>query len=207
MQSDNTAVPVHTVSRLVTNRDQDVCSYVGTGLSANRTFTGRITRISRHRCRSVVRRSRSRPCRNLALDDIDSVRLTQSWWQRATGTSTVQVLSRRNGSSVKLANIHHGPQLALILQLRATELFGDDSKGFDAGVFSKRARAWSPVASPPASRLGAGRHDRVRADVRRRRRGAARLVAAGRVLPRTIRSPLTVSGVPPRRSSHSWSAT
>jgi cytochrome c553 len=71
----------------------------------------------------------------LALDDIASVTLTQGWWQRTTGTSTVHVVSRRDGSVLELANIHHGPQLALILQLRATELFGDDSRALDAEFF------------------------------------------------------------------------
>jgi cytochrome c553 len=81
--------------------------------------------------RLVVRR-RDRTLQELALDDVVSVRLTQSRWQRAAGTSTVEVLSRRNGSSLKFANIYHGPQLALILQLRATDLGEDGSKDLDA---------------------------------------------------------------------------
>ncbi len=36
---------------------------------------------------------------------------------------------------LELANIHHGPQLALILQLRATELFGDETRALDADFF------------------------------------------------------------------------
>jgi cytochrome c553 len=71
----------------------------------------------------------------LALHDIDSVCLSQAWWQRIAGTSTVRVYSRRTGSALELANIHHGPQLALILQLRATELFGDGTKTIDADFF------------------------------------------------------------------------
>jgi cytochrome c553 len=71
----------------------------------------------------------------LALHDIESVSLTQVWWQRPLGTSTVRVRSRR-GAVLELANIHHGPQLALILQLRATELFGDDSRALDADFFT-----------------------------------------------------------------------
>jgi hypothetical protein len=71
----------------------------------------------------------------LALHDIESVALTQTWWQRTAGTSTVRVFSRRNGATLELANIRHGPQLALILQLRATELFGDDVRQLDAEFF------------------------------------------------------------------------
>jgi cytochrome c553 len=80
--------------------------------------------------RLVVRR-RDSTLQELALDDVDRVRLTQSWWQRVVGTSTVRVQSRRNGSSVQFANIYHGPQLSLILQLRAAELVGDDPKDLD----------------------------------------------------------------------------
>ena len=75
------------------------------------------------------------PSHELALDDIESVRLTQSWWQRASGTSTVQSFPDATARVLELANIHHGPQLALILQLRATELFGDDSRNLDAEFF------------------------------------------------------------------------
>ena len=84
--------------------------------------------------RLVVNR-RNRTIDELALHDIESVRLTQSRWQRLTGTSTVRVSSRRNRVPLELTNIRHGPQLALILQLRATELFGDESKALDAEFF------------------------------------------------------------------------
>ena len=67
----------------------------------------------------------------LPLDELDRVRLTQSWRQRLTGTSTVRVTSRRDGSVCELADIHHGPQLALILQLRVAGLLGDDAKDID----------------------------------------------------------------------------
>ena len=76
--------------------------------------------------RLVVRR-RDRTVSELALDEVEGVRLTQSWWQRAVGTTTVHVLSRRGRSPLELSNIRHGPQLALILQLRATELFGEEA--------------------------------------------------------------------------------
>jgi cytochrome c553 len=84
--------------------------------------------------RLVVNR-RHRTVDELALHDIESVALTQTWWQRATGTSTVRAFSRRNGAALDFTNIHHGPQLALILQLRATELFGDDARQLDAEFF------------------------------------------------------------------------
>ena len=83
--------------------------------------------------RLVIKR-KHRTVDELALHDIESVSLTQTWWQRAAGTSTVRVSSRR-GAVLELANIHHGPQLALILQLRATELFGDETKALDADFF------------------------------------------------------------------------
>jgi hypothetical protein len=81
--------------------------------------------------RLVVTR-RNRTVHELALHDVASVRLSQSWWQRATGTSTVQVFSRRPGAPFKLANIHHGPELALVLQLRASELFCGGADTLDA---------------------------------------------------------------------------
>ena len=85
----------------------------------------------------------------LALHDIESVALTQTWWQRAAGTSTVRVFSRRNGAALELANIHHGPQLALILQLRATELFGDDARKLDAEFFRSALGPGAPSLLRP----------------------------------------------------------
>lgn len=94
--------------------------------------------------RLVVNRH-NRTVDELALHDIESVRLTQTWWQRVAGTSTVRVSSRRSRLPLELANIRHGPQLALILQLRATELFGDDVRTIDADFFRS---ALGPGASP-----------------------------------------------------------
>ena len=85
----------------------------------------------------------------LALHDIESVALTQAWWQRAAGTSTVRVFSRRNGAALELANIHHGPQLALILQLRATELFADDARQLDAEFFRSALGPGAPSLLRP----------------------------------------------------------
>ncbi|HUP39522.1 MAG TPA: hypothetical protein VM115_05350 [Vicinamibacterales bacterium] len=94
--------------------------------------------------RLVVRRN-DRTIAELALDDIESVGLTQTWLQRASGTSTVHAFSKRDGSVLRLTDIHHGPQLALVLQLRVTELFGDDTKSLDAEFFR---RALAPGAPP-----------------------------------------------------------
>jgi hypothetical protein len=92
----------------------------------------------------LVAKRRNRTVQELPLDDIESVSLSQSWWQRAVGTSTVHVLSKRDGSLLELANIHHGPQLALVLQLRATELFADDTRALDPEFFRS---ALKPVAA------------------------------------------------------------
>jgi cytochrome c553 len=97
----------------------------------------------------LVVRHRDRSLHELTLDEVGSVRLSQSWWQRALGTSTVRVVSRRNGSSVTFANIHHGPQLALILQLRAAELFGDDSRHLDAEFFRSALGPGAPSLLRP----------------------------------------------------------
>jgi len=98
--------------------------------------------------RLVVKR-RNRTLDELALDDIASVSLAQTWWQRAAGTSTVHVCSKRNGSQLQLVNIQHGPQLALVLQLRATELFGDDTKGLDADFFRRALGPGAPSILRP----------------------------------------------------------
>lgn len=98
--------------------------------------------------RLVVRR-RGRTVDELALDDIDSVALSQTRWQRITGTTTVRVVSRRNGRTLDLVNTHQGPQLALLLQLRATELLGDDSGDIDADCFRRVLGPESPSSLRP----------------------------------------------------------
>jgi cytochrome c553 len=97
----------------------------------------------------LVEKCKNRTVAELALDDIESVKLSQTWWQRAAGTSSVHVFSRRDGSALELANINHGPQLALILQLRATELFGDDSKALDADFFRRALGPGTPSILRP----------------------------------------------------------
>jgi PH (Pleckstrin Homology) domain-containing protein len=98
--------------------------------------------------RLLVRR-KNRTIRELALDDIESVKLAQSRWQRAMGTSTVRIFSRHDGRALELANIRHGPQLALILQLRATELFGDDARDLDADFFRSALGPGAPSILRP----------------------------------------------------------
>src|SRR5207249_2120215 len=70
--------------------------------------------------RIVVRR-RGALLHEIALDDIAAVRLEQSWRQRLAATSNVRISSRRAGRGILLRDIHHGPQLALILQLLASD--------------------------------------------------------------------------------------
>lgn len=97
----------------------------------------------------VVVKRKHRTVQELALDDIESVSLTQTWWQRTVGTSSVRVLSRRDRSVLELASIHHGPQLTLVLQLRATELFGDDTRALDAEFFRSALGPASPSLLRP----------------------------------------------------------
>jgi len=70
--------------------------------------------------RIVVRR-RGEVLHEIALDDIAAVRLGQTWRQRLAATATVRVTSRRAGRRILLRDVHHGPQLTLILQLLASE--------------------------------------------------------------------------------------
>jgi hypothetical protein len=72
----------------------------------------------------VAIRRRGHIVEEIALDEIAAVRLEQTWHQRVAATSTVRIRSRRAGPSLALTDVRHGPQLALILQLLATERFG-----------------------------------------------------------------------------------
>lgn len=76
----------------------------------------------------------------IALDDIAAVRLEQSGRQRLAATSNVRITSRRAGRPIVLQDVHHGPQLALILQLLAGDRHSLDQE------FVRRAL--SPDASP-----------------------------------------------------------
>ena len=71
-------------------------------------------------------RRRGRFVQELALDDVASVRLTQSWRERLLATSTVRIESRRHNSTITLRGIRQGPQLALVLQLLSTDRLGAD---------------------------------------------------------------------------------
>ena len=74
----------------------------------------------------VIVRRRGRILEELALDDVASVRLRQSWHERLAATSTVYIESRRHNSTVTLTGIHQGPQLALVLQLLSTDRVGTE---------------------------------------------------------------------------------
>ena len=98
--------------------------------------------------RLVVRRH-GRTAEEMALDDIDSVTLEQLGWQRMAGTSTVRVVARDGVRTMVLGNLREGPQLALLLQLRAAEFLSDEPSEIDAGFFRralepKRRRLLSP---------------------------------------------------------------
>lgn len=73
--------------------------------------------------RLIVKR-RGRIAQELALDDVTGVRLTQSWYQRLSATSSIVVYQRRKRRPIEISHIHQGPQLALILQLFATDRSG-----------------------------------------------------------------------------------
>src|SRR4051812_3624834 len=87
----------------------------------------------------VVRRRRDTIVHEIALQDIAAVRLEQRWHQRLFATSTVRVQSRSpRGRSIALSGVHHGPQLALILQLLAEDE-GANARLITGGDFVERA--------------------------------------------------------------------
>ena len=155
--------------------------------------------------RLVVRRG-NRTIHELALDDIDGVSLSQSWWQRASGTSTVRIFSRRDARVLELANIRHGPQLALILQLRATELFGDDTRNLDADFFRSALGPGAPSILRPHQGL------LLAATVMFAVLFGVIGLARNTALPPVVYAPddpiaPAASGAPRKRSPRSWSAT
>jgi hypothetical protein len=93
--------------------------------------------------RLVVRRGGA-VLHEIALDDIASVRLEQSWRQRLAATSNVRVTARRAGRQIVLRDVRHGPQLALILQLLAGDRYSLDQE-FVRGALSAEA---SPLLRP-----------------------------------------------------------
>jgi hypothetical protein len=89
--------------------------------------------------RIVVSR-RGRIIRELALDDVAAVRLTESWHERLLGTSTVRLESRRQNSTVVLHAVQQGPQLALVLELLRSSRFGADiDRDFIASALAPNA--------------------------------------------------------------------
>jgi hypothetical protein len=71
--------------------------------------------------------------REIAAHDITRVELLTSSLQRIAGTSTLVIESRRKGDPrLELRNIRHGPQLALVLQLLASERHIDETLLRDA---------------------------------------------------------------------------
>jgi hypothetical protein len=77
--------------------------------------------------RALVRR-RNRTLAELAIHDLERVELRETRWQRRRGTSTV-VLHDKKLQSVVFADIRQGPQLALILELLATDAVGLEADG------------------------------------------------------------------------------
>jgi len=96
----------------------------------------------------LVVRQRDRTVRELALDEVGRVSLTQGWWQRPFGTGTIIVQSRRTGASLEIADVRYSPQLAFILQLRVSGHFADDT-GDIAGFFRSGLGAPGPLRVRP----------------------------------------------------------
>jgi hypothetical protein len=112
--------------------------------------------------RLIIRR-RGRIVRELALDDVGRVRLTQNWYQRVAATSSVVVYPVTKGEPLELANIHQGPQLALILQLLSTDRLGAElDRGFVASALAPdaprlmRPRSGLPIAATLAIAVAFG---------------------------------------------------
>jgi hypothetical protein len=69
----------------------------------------------------------------IAAHDIASVELTCSAWQRVRGASTLVIASRRSTDPrLEFRGIRHGPQLALVVQLLASERHIDETLLKDA---------------------------------------------------------------------------
>lgn len=99
--------------------------------------------------RLVIRRH-GQIVRELALDDVESVTLSQNWIQRLRGISTVRISSRRGREVLELADIQQGPQIALILQLRAGGWIDEQA---DAHFLRSALEPDAPRLLPPARGL------------------------------------------------------
>ena len=92
--------------------------------------------------RVVVDRRSGPPIREIAVLDIGAVDLQQTRWQRIRGTGTLVIRSKRERvDPLVLADIRRGPQLALVLQLLATDRLGVDfdSTSLKAAIADGRA--------------------------------------------------------------------
>jgi len=96
--------------------------------------------------RAVVRRA-NRTMAELAIHDLARVELRETRTQQPGGTSTIVLHPKGRGDTVVFADIRQGPQLALILELLATDPMGldldsaliRDALGPDSpGLFSRR---------------------------------------------------------------------
>ncbi len=101
-------------------------------------------------CRVAVATPAGRVLVELLLDDIGVVELTQSALQALVGTSTVLIRSRRGGTTLELADLREGPQLALVLQLLAADRFSCDGEHeFFSDALNRRARLLRPAIWKP----------------------------------------------------------
>jgi cytochrome c553 len=92
--------------------------------------------------RVVVLSRSGRLRRELALQDVTGVRLTESLTQRIRGRSSIVLGSRRSSDdTLTLVDIRQGPQLALVLQLAMTESLRNElSEEFLSSALGKHAR-------------------------------------------------------------------
>lgn len=75
--------------------------------------------------RAVVRRA-NRTIAELAIHDLARVELRETRTQRLRGTSTIVLHPKRRGDAVVFADVRQGAQLALIIELLATDPMGLD---------------------------------------------------------------------------------
>ncbi len=81
------------------------------------------------------------PRRELALQDVTRVELTESIVQRVRGRSSIIIGSRRpSDEPLTLRDVRQGPQLALVLQLLMTEAFQNElNDGFLSSALGKQS--------------------------------------------------------------------
>jgi hypothetical protein len=99
-------------------------------------------------CRVVVTSRSGAVVRELLLDEVATIELTQTRAERLAGTSTVVITARApEEAPIELADIRQGPQLALVLQLRASDRFGLDH---ESEFFAEALRSGTPGLLKPA---------------------------------------------------------